>query len=81
MVRDGTRQSFLWFPEQVGSVSLRSMTCPLVNQVRSGVSIPANHAGLKELERWPKSWGQITTTSGWSFFIRVAFGPRTNDDA
>src|SRR6185503_7846755 len=22
-----------------------------------------------------------TTTPGWSFFIRVAFGPRTNDDA
>jgi len=26
MVREGTRQSFLWFPEQVGSVSVRSMT-------------------------------------------------------
>ncbi len=26
MVREGTRQSFLWFPEQGGSVSLRSMT-------------------------------------------------------
>ncbi len=27
MVKKGTRRSFLSFPEQVGSVSLRAMTC------------------------------------------------------